>query len=122
MNFAELAARRKMAGHCSSCGRPFEGTQYKTCDKCRKRWTRVNASATIAKSLEKRITKLEMRLERQDKEIKRLRRLHELARRRAYINGARAAIKKIQSPTPEDVLEITTQEAAQISRAYGNQF
>ena len=124
MNFAELNARRhtlrKQPGHCSICARPWQSDEYKTCDKCRARQAKIYSNAKSIGVIERRVVKLEMRLERQDKEIKRLRRLHELARRRAYINGARAAIKKIQSPTPEDAREITVQEAAQISHAYGN--
>ncbi len=124
MNLAALAAERnitrKLPGHCSSCGRPHVG-EYKLCDKCRARTARHKQKVEALAALQRRLVLLEMKVERQGREIKRLQQKHDSARRIAYAKGAQAAKKLFDAPTPEVLETISIQEASQICHAYENE-
>jgi hypothetical protein len=121
MNLTELNEQRKilrkLPGHCGSCGKPHVG-EYRLCDKCRARTARHKQKVEAFAALQRRLVLLEMKVERQANDIKRLQKKHDTARKVAYINGARAAKKKFDAPTPEMLPTISIQEAAQLSHEF----
>lgn len=125
MNLAELTAERnrlrKLPDHCSTCGKPWKREKYKRCDKCRAKSDRYNQKKSSFRLFDKRIGLLELKLERQAGEIARLTAKIANVRRAAWTDGARAAKKLIDAPTPEVLETISIQEASQICHAYENE-
>ena len=121
MNLTELNEQRKLLrklpGHCGSCGKPHVG-EYRLCDKCRAQAARHKQKAEGLDALRRKIGLLEIRVDRQGKEIERMRAKIANVRRAAWTEGARAAKKKFDAPTPELLQEISMQEAVQISHEF----
>lgn len=117
-----LAAKRKLPGHCCRCGKPHGG-EFRQCDPCRVRVANAKARrqtkeltlahcVVMVKQCRKETTKLRMLIKQM-----------QTAQRRDYTRGYQRGIKtgREQGRYGDTIHSLTAQELSQISHRYQNE-